>query len=67
MVLIKRSFTQLKQLFLDMKVTWKETGIKGLYKRYGWKLFLGFFTYYLIRDSLIYLIIPWLIAKHLIN
>lgn len=46
-----------------MKRTWKEAGIKGLYKRYGLKLFVAFFFYYLIRDVAIYILIPWWIAQ----
>jgi len=58
---------QLKDFFQQMKTTWKSEGFKGLYKKYGFKLFILFFFYYLIRDSLIYIVIPWLVAKHFIN
>lgn len=50
-----------------MKEIWKKDGFKGLYKKYGFKLFIFFIVYYLIRDSLIYIILPWLIAKHFLN
>lgn len=56
-----------KEFFQQMKITWKSEGFKGLYKKYGFKLFVLFFFYYLIRDSLIYIVIPWLVAKHFIN
>jgi hypothetical protein len=59
MVLIQRGFAHIKNLFLGMKMTWQQAGFKGLYRRYGLKLFIVFFIYYLLRDALIYLIIPW--------
>jgi hypothetical protein len=43
----------------------KEQGFKGLVKKYGWKLVLAVFMYYLIRDSILYILIPYLIAKGL--
>lgn len=63
----KALFQQLKKLLSEMKEIWKKDGFKGLYKKYGFKLFIFFIAYYLIRDSLIYIILPWLIAKHFLN
>ncbi|MBC7386797.1 MAG: hypothetical protein H7301_11640 [Cryobacterium sp.] len=45
----------------------KENGLRGLFRRYGWRLFAFGIAYYLIRDIILYLFIPWLIARHLIN
>ncbi len=42
---------------------YKEDGFKGLVKKGGWKLLFYFFMFYLIRDSILYLLIPYLIAK----
>jgi hypothetical protein len=36
-----------------------EGGYKLLLKKKGWQVIFFFFTYYLIRDSLLYLIIPY--------
>lgn len=59
--------TRLAPKFLrDVRDTFKQKGFKGTIRRYGWKLFAAFFAYYLIRDSIIYLLIPYLIAKHLL-
>jgi len=44
----------------------KESGFKGLIKEGGWKLLFFFFMYYLIRDSILYIIIPYLIVKGII-
>lgn len=52
---------------MEMKQTWKQSGFKGLYRRYGIKLFLAFFFYYLIRDVTIYILIPLWIAKKTLN
>ncbi len=32
-------------------------------KAAGWKVVLGIFMFYLIRDSILYILIPYLIAK----
>jgi len=34
-----------------------------LIKKYGWKAAVGIFIFYLIRDSLLYIIIPFFVAK----
>lgn len=41
----------------------KEKGFKGFIKNYGWKIVVAVFFYYLIRDSILYILIPYLIAK----
>ncbi|MGH8016122.1 MAG: hypothetical protein ACREBV_08025 [Candidatus Zixiibacteriota bacterium] len=43
--------------FLRFPKTWKE--VKSL----GWKFMLAFILFYLIRDSILYILIPYLIAK----
>ena len=49
----------------EYREVFKEQGFKGLVKKYGWKLVLAVFMYYLIRDSILYILIPYLIAKGL--
>ena len=44
----------------------KKSGFKGLIKEGGWKLLIFFFMYYLIRDSILYIIIPYLVVKGII-
>ena len=44
----------------------KEHGFKKTVKKFGWKLFAVRFLYYLIRDSILYIIIPYLILKGII-
>ena len=45
--------------FLKFPKTWKEV------KQLGWKFVVAFILYYLIRDSILYILIPYLIAKGL--
>ena len=33
----------------------------------GWKIVLGIFLFYLIRDSILYILIPYLVAKGVFN
>ena len=49
----------------EYRQVFKEQGFKGLVKKYGWKLVAAVFMYYLIRDSILYILIPYLIAKGL--
>ncbi len=48
---------------LELKSTFKDSGLKGVVRKYGWKLFLGVLVYYLIRDITIYIILPYLIYQ----
>ena len=45
---------------------YKDSGFKGLIKEGGWKILFLFFMYYLIRDSILYILIPYLIVKGII-
>ena len=42
---------------------YKEHGFKKTLKKYGWKLFTIIFLYYLIRDSILYIFIPYFVLK----
>jgi len=37
----------------------KKEGIKSFIKKKGWKFLIAFFLFYLIRDSILYIIIPY--------
>jgi len=43
----------------EIKATFKQSGFRGLHKRYGWKILAGIFAYYLVRDVTLYVIIPY--------
>ena len=44
---------------------YRQEGFKGVIKKGGWKFVIAFFLFYLIRDSILYLLIPFLVAKGL--
>jgi len=45
----------------------QEGGYKLLIKKKGWGVLAAFFTFYLIRDSILYLLIPYLAIKGIIT
>ena len=53
----------LDELRSDAKKSGVKIAIKNMFKKYGWKLGLAIFMYYLIRDVTLYIIIPYLIYK----
>jgi len=56
-----------KYYIIDSIIIVKKHGLKELFKRRGWKFLLIIVSYYAVRDSLIYIIIPYLIAKGIIG
>ena len=51
----------LKPQFLQNWIEiYKEGGFKILMKEKGWKVVLVFFLYYLVRDTILYILIPWI-------
>tara|TARA_B100000700_G_scaffold329011_1_gene448862 strand:- start:921 stop:1106 length:186 start_codon:yes stop_codon:yes gene_type:complete len=53
----------LDELRSDAKKSGVKIAIKNMFKKYGWKLGLAIFIYYLIRDVTLYIIIPYLLYK----
>ncbi len=53
---INSSFTEARQIY-------REKGFKAVFRRFGWKLVVIIFCYYLIRDVTLYILIPYLIWK----
>jgi len=55
----------------ELRTNTKESGlrqaIKMMFKKYGWKLGLAIFMYYLIRDVTLYILIPYLIYRGVIG
>ena len=46
---------------------YKEHGLKKTIKDHGWRLFVIVFVFYLVRDGLLYIIIPYFAAKGIFN
>ena len=55
----------------ELRTNTKESGlrqaIKMMFKKYGWKLGVAIFMYYLIRDVTLYIVIPYLIYRGFIG
>jgi hypothetical protein len=56
-----------KYYIIDSIIIVKNHGLKELFKRRGWKFLLIIISYYAVRDTVIYLVIPYLIAKGIIG
>ena len=46
---------------------YKQDGFKGVLKEGGWRIIISFFLFYLIRDTILYIIIPYLIVRGFLN
>lgn len=55
-------FRLYKYYIVDSVLIVKDKGFKELLKQRGWKFFLIIISYYLVRDTLLYIVIPYLIA-----
>ena len=51
----------------ELRKNTRENGIRKairiMFKKYGWKLGVAIFMYYLIRDVTLYIVIPYLIYR----
>ena len=45
----------------------RKGGYKLLIRKKGWTVVLAFFIFYLIRDSILYLFIPYLMVTNIIS
>ena len=54
----------------ELRSNTKEFGplvaMKMMFKQYGWKVGVALFMYYLIRDVILYIIIPYLVVRGLV-
>ena len=55
------------KFLLKYIIYYKEHGFKKTIKKFGWKLFAIIFIYYLVRDSILYIIIPYFAMKGIFN
>lgn len=51
------------QIIREFRQTFRESGLRGCFRRYGWKLGAVLFCYYLVRDVTLYILIPYVIAR----
>ena len=52
-----------KHFIIDSLLVVKNEGIKALARKRGKKFFIIVFGYYLVRDTLLYVLIPFCIAR----
>ena len=62
----RRNFLKPRLITKYTEIYVKE-GFRGVIKKGGWKILFYFFIFYLIRDSILYLLIPYLIGKGFID
>ncbi len=55
-----------KYYIIDSILIVRKEGFKALLKKRGWKIFAIVVGYYVVRDTIFYIIIPYLIAKNII-
>ena len=56
----------MSQLILEAKIAkqvLREHGVRALFQKYGWKLVVGIFCYYLIRDVFLYVLVPMVLIR----
>jgi hypothetical protein len=53
------------KIIREWTALWKEVGFRGFVKRKGWKMMVAIIIFYLIRDSFLYLLLPYLAARGL--
>ncbi|QQS34844.1 MAG: hypothetical protein IPM56_11290 [Ignavibacteriales bacterium] len=55
-----------KYYIIDSILIAKREGFKSLLKQRGWKVFAVIVSYYTIRDTILYILIPLLIAHNIL-
>lgn len=60
----KNRLTKLyKYYIIDSIIIAKKEGIKSLLKKRGWKVFAFVIAYYTVRDTILYILIPFIVAQ----
>ena len=52
-----------KYYIIDSIVIVKTDGFKSLFRKRGWKVFAVVIGYYIVRDGILYVLIPFLVAQ----
>ncbi len=56
-----------KYYIIDSILIVKREGFKALIKKRGWKVFAVVISYYTVRDTILYVIVPFVIAQGIFN
>jgi len=59
-------FRWYKFFILDSVAIIRESGFKTFLRQRGWKVIAVVITYYLIRDSFLYILLPYLVARKIL-
>ena len=59
-------FRWYKFFILDSVAIIRESGFKTFLQKRGWKVIAVVITYYLIRDTFLYILLPYLIAREIL-
>lgn len=62
----RRRFLVPRFIALEVAI-WRELGLGGYVRKRGFRFFAAIFIYYLVRDTTLYIIIPYLIFKGVIG
>ncbi len=49
----------------EFKQTVREGGIRGAFRKYGWKMVVGIGAYYLVRDITLYVLLPYFVLRNI--
>jgi len=63
MVFWRKWMTRLRHYKTAIVTEYKSNGWRGVIRAYGWKLLLAVCIFYLIRDTILYIIIPLLAGR----
>ena len=67
--MIKTIIPMIKTIISELKSDRREFGLmkalKIMFKKYGWKIGLAIFVYYLVRDIALYIILPYILIPYL--
>ncbi len=55
-----------KYYIIDSIIIVRKEGFKSLLKKRGWKIFAAVIGYYVVRDTILYILIPYLAARSII-
>jgi hypothetical protein len=56
-----------KYYVIDSIIIVKNFGIKELIRKRGWKFLLIIVSYYAVRDSIVYILLPYLLANGILE
>ncbi|MFQ6616498.1 MAG: hypothetical protein ACE5HZ_06985 [Fidelibacterota bacterium] len=57
----------LPKIVREWRSIYREGGFKLLIRKKGWVILVAFFAFYLVRDSVLYLLLPYLAIRGVIS